>query len=190
MTLLRGEEIVGRPVVTTCCGEDVAQIRSIVYAGTERRFVGFTLAKRGMFHGKLKESLPAEHVAAVGPDAVIIDACDHLVDRAAAPDALAAPSKADTVVGLQVLGEDGLRLGDIGDLIFRAGPGTEVVGFVLRSDEPAERFIPAWLDLQISADAVIVPRAAADELHRDLSGFGAAVDEHDRGRGGSGGAGS
>lgn len=183
--LLRGSEVAGLPVVTTCCGEDVAQVRSVVYEATESRFVGLTLAKRGLLHGKLKESLPADLILAIGPAAVIIDSCDHLSGRGDAPQALSSPSRAQTVVGLPALGEDGSRLGDIGDVVLQAGPGATVVGFVLTAKEPSERFIPAWLDFTVSDDAFIVPGATAAALHHDLSGFGAALEQRSGSPGGT-----
>jgi len=70
MRLMRTSEITKRPVVTMA-GEDVAQVKDIVYAAGGGRIGGFTLAGRGLFSGPLKEALSWEAVSALGADAVI-----------------------------------------------------------------------------------------------------------------------
>jgi uncharacterized protein YrrD len=64
----------GLPVVSIASGEDVAEVRDVVYDGEAHRLVGFTLNKRGMFAGRLKAALTAGSVTSIGPDAVMIDA--------------------------------------------------------------------------------------------------------------------
>ena len=69
--LLRSSEITKLPVVTVA-GEDIAQIKDIVYAAHGGQVGGFTLNGRGMFAGPLKTALPWANVVGLGPDAVII----------------------------------------------------------------------------------------------------------------------
>ena len=51
--LMRATEVIKRPVVTLA-GEDVAQIKDIVYAGAAGEVAGFTLNGRGLLAGPLK----------------------------------------------------------------------------------------------------------------------------------------
>ncbi len=55
--LMRTSEITQRPVVTMA-GDDVAQIKDIVYAADGGSVRGFTLAGRGLFSGPLSTVLP------------------------------------------------------------------------------------------------------------------------------------
>ena len=63
--LMRSSEISKRPVVTFA-GEDVAQIKDIVYAANGGEIGAFTLAGRGLFAGPLKVGLPWAAVAGLG----------------------------------------------------------------------------------------------------------------------------
>ena len=70
--LVTASQINGLPVVTVRGGEDVAEVRDVIYNPEMGRLVGLTLNKRGFFSGRLKEVLPAEAIHAIGPDAVMI----------------------------------------------------------------------------------------------------------------------
>jgi uncharacterized protein YrrD len=63
--LLRARDLIGRPVVTLD-GDDVAQIKDIVYAGSTGSVLGFTLAGRSLLSGPMREVLPWKHVRSVG----------------------------------------------------------------------------------------------------------------------------
>ena len=64
------EEAVGRPVVTLD-GHDPAGIDGVL-TDDDGTATAFALAKRSLFGGALEETLPLEHVIAVGPDAVVV----------------------------------------------------------------------------------------------------------------------
>ncbi len=85
-TLLRASDLAHR-VVVTFAGEDVAQIKDIVYAANGGEIGAFTLAGRGLFAGPLKVALPWAKVVALGPDAVMIESEDVLVPLSEAFDA-------------------------------------------------------------------------------------------------------
>ena len=78
--LMRATEITKRPVVTLE-GEDVAQIKDIVYADSGGRVGGFTLNGRGFLSATLKTALAWEAVVGLGPDAVMIRDEGALTDR-------------------------------------------------------------------------------------------------------------
>src|SRR4051794_12045271 len=54
-------------------GEDVAEVRDVVYSSEAGTLLGFTLNKRGFLRGKMRDVLAADDVAAIGADAVMID---------------------------------------------------------------------------------------------------------------------
>ena len=70
--VMRAGDLIGLPVVSIATGEDVAEIRDVVYDASRHRLLGFTLNKRGFFAGRLRDVLGAGSVAAIGGDAVMV----------------------------------------------------------------------------------------------------------------------
>lgn len=176
--LLRASDLPGRPVVTVG-GEDVAQIRDVVYDAGSGEVIGFTLAKRGIFGGRMKQVLPWENVEGLGPHAAIIPDEDALT----APDGLREPADDRDVIGARVLTDDGRQLGEVRDLVVEVHDGiADVVGYEI---DPAEGFressshvlLPLPDTLAASGDNLVVPAAATDYVRDDIAGFGAAVED-------------
>ncbi len=86
-TLVRASDL-SKKVVVTYAGEDIAQVKDIVYAAGGGEVGAFTLAGRGFFAGPLKTALPWHQVVGLGADAIIIASPDVLVPLA---EALAGP---------------------------------------------------------------------------------------------------
>lgn len=192
--LLRASEVAKLPVVTFA-GEDVAQIKDVVYVGNGGEVAGFTLNGRGFFAGALKVTLPWAKVVGLGPDAAIIADEDALV----APEELLAAAAAGEdggggaagdVLRSQVLTDDGTALGVIVDVVLGIGAPAgsdqhgraDVVGYEIDPAESLGRgknrlFIPLPDTLAVSGEHLIVPAVARDFVTDDLAGFGAAVDD-------------
>jgi uncharacterized protein YrrD len=180
--LMRASEITKRPVVTFA-GEDVAQIKDIVYAADGGEIGGFTLAGRGLMAGPLKVSLPWSAVVSLGRDAVMIADESGLSPR----DDLLVETKATgrgDVLGSRVLTDTGVDLGAVADVIIEVGDGehavADVVGYEIDPSEAmntgsSRPLIPLPDTLAASGEHLIVPAAARDFVSHDLAGFGAAV---------------
>jgi uncharacterized protein YrrD len=177
--VVRATELLGEPVVTLA-GDDLAEIRDVVYDSERGAILGFTLNKRGWFSGRLKERLPVDSVHAIGRDAVMVASDADLVDAAAAPSEMAAPPPQRDVIGAAVLTDEGTRLGEVTDVIVALGHGAHAVGYEVRNDtdEPKHaRYIPLPEQIAVSGDALVVPKEVDAFVRDDLAGFGAAVDE-------------
>lgn len=183
--LLRVSEVVERPVVTLG-GDDVAQVRDVVFSGSDGEVVGFTLAKRGRFGGRLREVLPWRGVAALGPDAVIITDESALSFEPITPVDGAAEQGDGDVLGDKVITDSGVELGRVIDAVIEVSAGSaRVVGYEM---EPAPTFepvhgrqgrrlfVPRPETLAASNQVVVVPAAAVDYVADDLAGFGEAID--------------
>lgn len=177
-TLMRAKEIIKRPVVTLS-GDDVAQVKDIVYAGDHGEIAGFTLAGRGMFAGPKKDALAWSSVHALGRDAVMIadesvfTPRKELLDRS--------DSRGGDVLADRVLTDTGTDLGKVVDVIIEIGAKADVVGYAIDSTDALGKngrtvLIPLPDTISVSGEALIVPATAADFVTEDLSGFGAAVD--------------
>ncbi len=183
--LMRTSEVTGRPVVTMA-GEDVAQIKDVVYSADGGEVGGFTLAGRGMFSGPLKQSLAWSSVSALGADAVMIRDVDVLT---ATTEVLAAPAESrgsdDNVLGSQVLTDTGALLGVVTDVILEVSnqdpPQCDVVGYEVAASEAlgphrGKVFVPLPDTLAASGEHLIVPDSTRDFVSQELAGFGEAVE--------------
>lgn len=182
--LMRTSEVMKRPVVTMG-GEDVAQVKDIVYSAGGGSVGGFTLAGRGLLSGPLKQALAWASVMALGPDAVMIRDGDvlepavNVLDRSAATG-----GSGGDVLGSQVLTDTGTELGTVVDVVLEVddhgGGQCDVVGYEVESSEAlgtkgTKVFVPLPDTLAASEDHLLVPASAKDYVAHDLAGFGAAV---------------
>jgi uncharacterized protein YrrD len=129
--LIAGTSIRGLPVVTITTGEDVAEVRDIIYRAEAGRIVGFTLNKRGLLAGRCKEVLLMEHVHAIGRDAVMIQDESQLAEPDQVSSEVGAPEAGRDVTDNDVLTEAGVSLGYVRDVVVLAGASGEVVGYRL-----------------------------------------------------------
>ncbi len=179
--LVRAREVLGRPVVTLA-GEDVAQVKDVVYAAGNGEVAGFTLAGRGLLAGPLKTALPWSGVHALGRDALVVADESALVAR---DEVLARSGSGDgsgDVLGSRVLTDTGIDLGEVVDVVVDVRRGADVVGYEIDSSsalgkEGRRLLVPLPDTLAVSKEALVVPASAVEFVSDDLSGFGAAVDE-------------
>jgi len=177
MLLLAGSSVRGLPVVTVRGGEDVAEIKDIVYQADAGRIEGFTLNKRGLFTGKRREVLPTEQVHAIGADAVMILDEECLREPGQAPPGVGAPERKRNVIGNDVLTEGGTSLGEVRDVVLLVGSSGEVVGYQIARPSGDDAYIPLPAQLAISGSALVVPDETEQFTRDDLVGLGAAVEE-------------
>lgn len=185
-TLLRASDLAKRPVVTYA-GEDIGQIKDIVYAANGGEIGAFTLAGRGLFAGPLKTALPWGAVIGLGPDAVIIESEDVLVPVADVLGDVAggASTGRSDILKSEVLTDDGSSLGLVSDVIIgigaKAGGQADVVGYEIDPAESLGRgkqrlLIPLPDTLAASGQHLMVPASARNYISDDMNGFGSAVD--------------
>lgn len=185
MTLLvRASELIGRPVVTLG-GEDVAEVKDVVYGAAGGAVIGFTLNPRGgLLRGPLSEVVLWREVHGLGRDAVMIadDLAlrprDHLRKEAAS-----SGGAGGDVLGSRVLTTAGTSLGEVTEVIVDVrSDQADVVGYEVEASDALRSnrqrvLIPLPDTLSVSDENLIVPPEAVDFVRDDLAGFGAAVDE-------------
>ncbi len=175
--LVRGTDLVGLPIVTLA-GDDVAEVRDVLYDADAGQIVGFSLNKRGRLKGRLKEILTREQVLAVGPAAIMIDPATVIsvtsVDKT---------GKGGNVLSDRVITDSGVAVGTVTDVVVDTGSGA-VVGYeVLPADEQNARngrrsYIPLPQAIAVSGEALVVPAGAVEYVTSDLAGFADAVDRY------------
>ena len=176
--LLRAADLVKLPVVTLA-GDDVAQIKDVIYSSRDGELSGFTLNGRGVFAGPMRRTLPWQNVHGIGPAAVMIQDENALADRHALGGEREGAGGA--VLGSTVITQGGRNLGVVTDVILSVTEQvTDAVGYEIDpSDDAAPRrqFVPLPDALSVSGEALMLPDSAVNFIRDDLAGFGAAVDE-------------
>ena len=175
--LTTASQVNGLPVVTVTGGEDVAEVRDVIYDPEAGRLVGLTLNKRGFFSGRRREVLPAEAIHSIGRDAVMIVDDSSLTHPEDAPDDIVHPAKERNVIGDDVLTEGGRSLGVVRDLALLVGSAGEVVGYQIEKPGGGRGYIPLPAQLAVSGQALVVPDVTEEFVRDDLVGLGAAVDD-------------
>ena len=179
--LVKASELAKRPVVTLG-GDDIAQVKDVVFDSTGGTVVGVTLAGRGLLAGPLKTALPWGSVHACGRDAVmvrdesVLASREDVVERAEVSE--------HNVLGSRVITDGGTDLGKVVDVVIEVGPdrrGADVVGYEVESGPATGKpdrhvYLPLPDTLAVSGEALMVPAAATDFVCDDLAGFGAAVE--------------
>lgn len=175
--LVTGSAIRGLPVVTIAGGEDVAEVRDVIYSPEAGRVVGLTLNKRGFLAGRRREVLSAETIRAIGRDAVMIDDESSLILAESSPADLGTPPSGRDVTGDEVLTEGGASLGQVRDIVVLVGSNGAVVGYEIDTATGGIGYIPVPSQLAVSGSALVVPDTTRQFIEDDLAGLGAAVDE-------------
>lgn len=149
---------------------------SVLAAPASDRLMGFTLNKRGRFAGRLKSVLSTASVAAIGPDAVMVDSESSIEDEAPDDADLRDLVSARPVLGNRVLSADGTDLGEVGAVILSTGDEPCAVGYELRTEGRSDTtFVPISAQMSLSGDNLVLPVEATDFVRNDLAGFGAAI---------------
>jgi uncharacterized protein YrrD len=171
--LMRGHDLIGHPVVALSTGDDLAEIKDIIFDAGRGQITGFTLRKRSFFGGTLKAVLPLDGVASVGTDAVMIESEESL----AAPDNEHAESLArgDDVLDNMVITESGRTLGSVQDVIVVGGTSPRVVGFEIGGGTVGSGLIPLAAKQGVSWSALIVPDEFEQRVRTDLTGLAAEL---------------
>ena len=176
--LLKAADLVKRPVVTLA-GDDIAQIKDVVYTSGTGQLSGFTLNGRGVFAGPMRRTLPWQNVHGLGPDAVMVRGEESLAGRDQLRGEL--EGAGGGVLGARVVTDGGKVLGVVTDLILAVGDElTDAVGYEIEPADdaaPRRQFVPLPDTLAISGEALVVPETAVEFIRDDLAGFGAAVEE-------------
>ncbi len=175
--LVLGSDLPGRPIVAIDCGDDIAEVRDVIFDPVSHRLVGFTLNKRGWFRGTLKEALPRDSIRAIGPFAIMVDSTASLVERGEAAEKLDMSSSNFSVIGANVLSAGGDELGTVSDIVFETGPTPQATGYQVTTDDGAI-FVPISAQLALSGDNLVLPESATSFIRNDLAGFGASVADY------------
>lgn len=180
--LMRASDVMGLPVVSIATGEDIAEIRDVVYDGSRTNLVGFTLNKRGFLAGRMSEVLEIGNCKAIGRDAVMVSGVEALSSDADVTTTVS-PDDAADVTNDRVLSSNGTDLGEVIGVIIETDGIPSAVGYEIKpTDGDDSIFIPITEQINISDENLIVPAELDSFVTYDLAGFGAAVERYREGQ--------
>jgi uncharacterized protein YrrD len=168
--LMRGSDLIGRPIVNARDGENVAVVRDVVFNPAGGMLVGFTLTATP---GHLGTVLPIGGISSIGTDAVMVLGTEGF----SAPESIngqgvAAARLADNdVIDDLVVTESGRALGKVCDVIVRGGASPQVVAFQIEGGECGAGLVPIGDHRGVSGSALIVPDEFETRIHHDLTGL-------------------
>ncbi|QOV41280.1 PRC-barrel domain protein [Streptomyces ferrugineus] len=150
---MRAGEITRKPVVALS-GEDVGQIKGLVFDASTGGIRCFTLADRGCLPD---ESALEEDDTAAGPGE----------EEHAGVD----------VLGVAITTRDGAQLGTVTDAVVATGKAPVVADYEVETAEHRRVTPPVAGPVTVSGERVLVPDAGAEHSTSDLGGFGTAVED-------------
>lgn len=172
--MMRGHDLIGQPVVDANTGDDLAEIKDVIFDAGEGTITGFTLRKRGFFGRRLKNILPADGVLSVGTHAVMVDGPDSLAHPDDAPEDTVADSNSN-ILNDMVITESGRSLGTVRDVIVIGGPSPTVVGFEIGGGSVGDGLVPVAAGRGVSGSALVVPDGYEQRVRTDLTGLAAEL---------------
>ena len=114
-------------------GDDVAEVRDLIFDPSQGLVTGFTLGKRGLFGGRRREVLPADAISSIGTHAVMVETVEAITDPADAPHEVASSvERSADVSNDMVVTESGRELGRVRD-VRAVGRWTPIASSVSRS---------------------------------------------------------
>lgn len=177
--VMRAGSLMGLPVVSIAAGEDIAEVRDVLYSSEQHELIGFTLNKRGRFSGRLGEALLVGRVSAIGADAVMVEDEGALSEQSGDDDLAKKATDSAPVIGNRVVSANGEVLGEVVGVILTTGTTPTAVGYEISTPDGDDTvFIPSSAQLAVSGQNLMVPDEATEFVRNDLAGFGAAIDAY------------
>jgi sporulation protein YlmC with PRC-barrel domain len=173
---MRASDLVGRMVVTIE-GDDLAQIKDVVYEPTAGSVTGFTVTGAGFLAEPKRQTLRWRDVHALGRHAVMVTGTDRLTDAARFE---AGPARSADLLSETTVTDAGTALGTVTDVLLAVGAEADVIGFEIVTTSalpPAGRraLIPRSATCGESGEAILVPDIVRGYVTSDLAGFEATL---------------
>ncbi|WP_102125705.1 PRC-barrel domain-containing protein [Deinococcus planocerae] len=170
--MIKGKELLGRPVIAIDSGERLETVRDLVFDHQANQVLGILVDEGGFF--RAAKVVPFEAIRSVGEDAIMVDS-SHSVTTTREDGRLAEvlDSKV-SLVGMTLLTTDGQNLGKIADVFFDEHSGRvegyEATGGIFSDLSSGRTFVPAPEHVQIGEDAAIVPISVATSMQEQEPG--------------------
>lgn len=147
--MLKGSELIGRPIVAFDTGEQIDTIRDLVFDQSMGLLLGFIVDDGGLIRNP--RVLPLNSIQSVGPDAVIVPSKGAVIPINKVPDIQRVLKSNHVLRGTKIVTVDGRDFGTLTDLYFDEQSGA-IEGYEIRGGAFAGTVAGASF---LSADQVI-----------------------------------
>ncbi|THF85865.1 photosystem reaction center subunit H [Deinococcus sp. KSM4-11] len=170
--MIKGKDILGRPIVAVNNGEKVDTVHDVVFDHNANQVLALLVDEGGWFSAA--KAVPFASIRSFGEDAIMIGSADDVTtsrEDGQLKDALAAKH---SLIGMKLLTSDGQDLGRIADVYFDEETGHvqgyEATGGLFSDMSSGRTFVPAPEQVQIGEDAAIVPVTVAAAMQEQEPG--------------------
>jgi uncharacterized protein YrrD len=152
------KNMIGNPVISLTNGEKIAKVEDVNIDPNTLQAAA-VLTSKGTLLNREMEGIPAMQVEVWGQDAVLVKRPDAIVKEEELGDRSGWLSASDDISGYDVVGEDGTRIGTLGDIVFD-GQG-QLMGYELADVAIEGRIaVSHWIDAKatrsLGPDVLIV----------------------------------
>lgn len=175
--MLKGRDILGKPVVSYQTGERLDTVKDLVFDQNNNQLLGLLLEEPGWLSSA--KVILLKNVQAIGPDAVIVPSKDSIVNANEITVIENILKHNNILKGTHIMTTDGRDLGTMIDLYFDEKTGSvegyEVSGGLFADAYSGRSFVPAIQTLKIGEDVAFVPSQTADYMEEQVGGIKGAV---------------
>lgn len=170
--MIKGKELLGRPIVAISTGERVDNVRDLVFDHQANQLLGLLVDEGGWF--RAARVVPFEAIRSIGEDAIMVDSPESVTTTREDGRLAEVLDSKVSLVGMTLLTTDGQNLGKIADVYFDEHTGRvegyEATGGLFADLSSGRTFVPAPESVQIGADAAIVPISVAAAMEEQQPG--------------------
>ncbi|MEF2279696.1 PRC-barrel domain-containing protein [Deinococcus sp. YIM 134068] len=170
--MLKGKELLGRPIIAIESGEKIETVRDLVFDHQANEVLGLLVDEGGWF--RAAKVVPFEAIRSIGEDAIMIGSPEEITSTREDGRLADVLDSKTSLVGMTLLTTDGQNLGKIADVFFdeRTGQveGYEATGGIFSDLSSGRTFVPAPENVQIGQDAAIVPISVAAAMQEQEAG--------------------
>ncbi|HEY9693413.1 MAG TPA: PRC-barrel domain-containing protein [Oculatellaceae cyanobacterium] len=163
--MLKGNDIIGMPIVAHDTGEQIKVVKDLIFDHNSK-LLGFLVAEKSLF--KDTQVLPLHSVKVIGRDVIIATSETAIASASRLPEIQQALEPNIVMGGTKIVTEEGYDLGTIIDLYFDKQTalieGYEVRGGLFADPQYQISFVPAPHNLKIGDDVAFVPRDIAEMM--------------------------
>lgn len=170
--MIKGKELLGRPVVAINTGERVDNVRDLVFDHQANEVLGLLVDEGGFF--RAARVVPFDAIRSIGEDAIMVDSSESVTSTREDGRLADVLDSKVSLTGMTLLTTDGQNLGKIADVFFDEHTGRvegyEATGGIFSDLSSGRTYVPAPEHVQIGQDAAIVPISVAAAMQEQEAG--------------------
>ena len=156
--MIKTKEVVGLPVIVLNDGNQIGKVKDIYFDNSSRKVVAIEMAEKAGLFKKVESFILIDKIHSIGKDAVTVEEVDHSVGSEVSKEL--GDYKASSLIGRNILLENGSTIGKIGEINFNFPEG-DILSFAI--NDPKNSLFggeKGTIDIQkvraIGKDALIV----------------------------------